>query len=205
LARSEKEETIRLLAEKLSSYSTTFVADYQGLDVETITELRRKLSAAEVEFRVVKNTLAGLAADAAGISDLKALLKGPTACVFSHDPVIPSKILIEFSKAHPELKLKGGVLDKVVLTADEAMRLATLPSLQTLQVILVTRLKAPLYVVVSMLASPLRAVVYVVDEIRKQKEAEAVVQTVEQTEGQTVGHTVEEPAEQAVPQAEEGS
>lgn len=170
MPRPEKEGKVRRLAEKMASTTATLLTDYQGLDVETITELRRRFRESNVEFRVEKNTLAKLAADSAGIPELKALIEGPTAYAFSDDAVTPAKIVAEFAKGHPELRCKGGVVEMNVVTAEQAAELATLPPLATLQAMAVTQLKSPLYAFANVLSTMLRTVLYALDEIRKQRQ-----------------------------------
>jgi large subunit ribosomal protein L10 len=168
LPRLEKEEKVRRLAEKIAGTTATLLTDYQRLDVETITELRRRFRESHIEFRVEKNTLAKLAADAAGVPDLKELIEGPTAYAFSEDPVVAAKIVAGFAKDHPELRCKGGVVEMAVVTAEQAVELAILPPLATLQAMAVTQLKSPLYAFAYTLAAMLRMLVYVLDEVRKQ-------------------------------------
>jgi large subunit ribosomal protein L10 len=182
LGRAEKEETVKILADKLGSYNATLLTDYQGLDADTITNLRRTFRESDVEFRVFKNTLAKLAAEAASVPDLRELIDGPTAYAFSKDPVVPARIVAEFSKKHPQLRIKGGVLEGVVLTEERAGQLARLPDLTTLHTMLVTQLTSPLYAFASTLAAMLRALVSVVDEVRKQKGEETTEQGVESSE-----------------------
>jgi large subunit ribosomal protein L10 len=170
------------LAEKVSSTTATLLTDYQGLDVDSITELRRTFREANIEFRVVKNTLAKLAADSAGVPDLKPFIDGPTAYAFSEDPVVPARIIAEFAKKHPFLRLKGGVVEMNVLTAQQAGELATLPALPTLQTMLVTQLKSPLYGLTTALAAMLRMLVYALDEICKQRQEEPTEEKVESEE-----------------------
>jgi len=180
--RPEKEEKVRRLAEKIASSTATLLTDYQGMDVETISELRRKFRESDVEFRVEKNTLAKLAADAAGVPELKELIEGPTAYVFSHDPVMPAKIVAEFAKDHPELRCKGGVLDMEVVTGKQVAELATLPPMATLRGMAVTQLKSPLYAFAYTLAGMLRMLVYVLEEIRKQHPQQPTEETVQSEE-----------------------
>jgi len=182
LPRPEKEEKVRQLAEKVSSTTATLLTDYQGLDVESITELRRTFRDADIEFRVVKNSLARLAADTAGVPELKPFIDGPTAYVFSDDPVAPARIVAEFAKKHPFLRLKGGVVEMSVLTAEQAGELATLPPLPSLQAMVVTQLKSPLYGLASTLAGVLRMLVYALDGICKQKQEESTEEKVESEE-----------------------
>jgi large subunit ribosomal protein L10 len=180
--RPEKEEKVRRLAEKIASTTATLLTDYQGLDVETITELRRMFREANVEFRVEKNTLAKLAADAAGVPELKELIEGPTAYAFSADPVTPAKIVAEFGKAHPELRCKGAVLEMTVVSREQVANLATLPPIETLRAMAVTQLKSPLYAFAYTLAAMLRMLVYALEEIRKQHPDQPVEETVQSEE-----------------------
>jgi large subunit ribosomal protein L10 len=182
LPRPEKEERVRQLAEKVASTTATLLTDYQGLDVESITELRRTFREANIEFRVFKNTLAKLAAESAGVPDLKPFIDGPTAYAFSDDPVTPAKIIAEFAKKHPFLRLKGGVVEMNVLTAEQAGELATLPPLPTLQAMAVTQLKSPLYALANALAAMIRMLVYALDGICKQKQEESTEEKVESEE-----------------------
>ena len=182
MPRPEKEEKVRLLAEKISSSPTTLLTDYQGLDVETITELRRRFRESGVEFRVVKNTLAKLAADSAGVPGLKALIDGPTAYAFSDDPVTPARIVAEFARKYPHLRLKGGVVEMSIVTAEQAEELAKLPPLETLQAMAVTQLKSPLYAFATVLAAMLRMLVCALDEVRKQKQEDSTEEKMDSEE-----------------------
>jgi len=182
LPRPEKEEKVRQLADKVSSTTATLLTDYQGLDVESITELRRTFREANVEFRVFKNTLAKLAADSAGVPDLKPFIDGPTAYAFSDDPVTPARIIAEFAKKHPLLRLKGGVVDMSVLTAEQAAELAELPPLPTLQAMALVQLKSPLYAITNTLAAMLRMLLCALNEICKQKQGESTEEKVESEE-----------------------
>jgi large subunit ribosomal protein L10 len=182
LGRAEKEEKVKVFADKLASYNATLLTDYQGLDADTITELRRKFRESDVEFRIFKNTLAKLAADSASVPELAALIDGPTAYAFSQDPVTSARIVGEFSKTHPQLRIKGGLLEGAVLTGERAGHLATLPDLHTLQTMLATQLTSPLYAFASALGAMLRMLMYVLEEVRKQKGEEPTEQVVESSE-----------------------
>ncbi len=182
MPRPEKEEKVRHLAEKIADTVATLLTDYQGLDVETITELRRVFRKSNVEFRVEKNTLAKLAADAAGVPELRELIEGPTAYAFSADPVAAAKIVAEFAKDHPELRCKGGVLDMTVVTAEQVSELATLPPIGTLRGMAVTQLKSPLYAFAYTLSGMLRMLVYALEEIRKHHPEQPTEETVQSEE-----------------------
>ena len=182
MGRAEKEEKVKVFADKLGSYTAVLLTDYQGLDGDTITDLRRRFRESEIEFRVFKNTLAKLAADSASMPELKELIDGPTAYAFAQDPVLPARIVAEFAKTHPQLRIKGGVLEGSVLTEDRAAELATLPELNTLHTMVVTQLTSPLYAFAGSLAAMLRMLVSVVDEVRKHKGEELTEQVVESSE-----------------------
>jgi large subunit ribosomal protein L10 len=182
LGRAEKEEKVKGFADKLGSYTAILLTDYQGLDADTITELRRRFRESEVEFRVFKNTLAKLAADSASMPDLKELIDGPTAYAFAQDPVLPARIVADFAKTHPQLRIKGGVLEGSILTEERAGELANLPDLNTLHTMVVTQLTSPLYAFAGSLSAMLRMLVSVLDEVRKHKGEEQTEQVVETSE-----------------------
>ena len=116
--KQSKQDLVAELAARLKVTKAAFLADYRGLNVEKATELRRKLRAAGVEYRVVKNTLLRLAAKGTPAACLDAELKGPTAvALVTGDPVAPAKALVEFAKANQAFELKAGMLDGKLLQA----------------------------------------------------------------------------------------
>ena len=119
--------------------------DYTGLSVSAMTELRRSLREKNVQFRIVKNTLAYRAADAAGRPAFKEIVDGPTAFAFSNgEPVDPAKALVDFIRTtRSPLKIRGGILGDRVLTLEEVNNLATLPSKEELIARLMGQLNAP--------------------------------------------------------------
>lgn len=139
-----KQETVEAITAKLRESTTTVVADYRGLTVAQITELRKQLREAGIEFQVLKNTLLRRATAAAQLTDLDAALTGPTAIAFSaEDVVAPAKILNDFAKKNDALKLKGGVLEGRVVSDEEVKALAELPSREGLLSMLLSVLQAP--------------------------------------------------------------
>jgi large subunit ribosomal protein L10 len=129
MARPDKVAKVEEVSERLSSSGATLLTHYRGLSVTEMAELRRSLRAANAEMRVVKNTLTRRAAERAGIDGLDDLLVGPTGLVFCEDdPVAPAKALKAFAKDHPDLEVRGGWFDGVLLDAAEALRLAELES-----------------------------------------------------------------------------
>ncbi|MFD2115008.1 50S ribosomal protein L10 [Paenibacillus yanchengensis] len=141
----QKEAAVAEISSKLSQSSTTVVADYRGLNVAQVTELRKQLREAGVEFQVLKNSLVRRATEGAGLSDLNEVLTGPTAIAFSgEDAIAPAKILNDFAKKNEALKLKGGVVEGKVVDVSQIKALAELPSREGLLSMLLSVLQAPM-------------------------------------------------------------
>ncbi|GGJ29206.1 50S ribosomal protein L10 [Paenibacillus hunanensis] len=139
-----KQEAVEVVAAKLRESVSTVVADYRGLNVAQVTELRKQLREAGVEFQVLKNTLVRRATESAELTELNEVLVGPTAIAFSKDDaVIAAKILNDFAKTNDALELKGGVVEGRVVSADEIKALAALPSREGLLSMLLSVLQAP--------------------------------------------------------------
>ena len=199
MLKSEKERVVEQLAERLRSTDTLMVADYRGLTMPEIDELRTRLLEAGARFTVVKNTLTKLAAEEAGTKDVLELIDGPTAIAFLEadgDPVAAAKVLNETARARDVLVIRGGILEGVVVGDDDIKRLATLPAAEVLQAQLVGAVAAPLTTVVGLFAAPLRDLVGVIDaRIRQLEEQGEAVPEPEAT-------AEEEPAAEAEPAAE---
>lgn len=139
-----KQEAVDVVTSKLRESATTVVADYRGLNVSQVTELRKQLREAGVEFQVLKNTLVRRATAAAELTELDEVLTGPTAIAFSvEDAIAPAKILNDFAKKNDALKVKGGVVEGRVVGADQIKALAELPSREGLLSMLLSVLQAP--------------------------------------------------------------
>lgn len=173
--RAEKEAEVRWLEERLSSGATAVLADYRGLDVEEMTELRRRLRAADVELRVVKNTLTERAARGRGIDgDLAPYLVGPTAIAFSPaEPTAAARELAGFARGHQDLQLKAGILDGRVIDAGEVRTLAELPAREVLLGRVAGTFMAPVQSLAICLAAPLRQLAVLADQLRLKREATA--------------------------------
>jgi len=169
-----KEPVVQEIREKLSASAGAVLTDYRGLNVAEVTELRRKLREAGVEYKVVKNTLTRLAAAEIGLQDLNPYLEGPTAIAFGvGDPVAPAKIIAEFAKEHKELEIKAGVVDGKVIDVKGVKALAELPSREVLLAKLLGSMQSPMYGFAGSLQGVLRKFVYALDAVRQQKEAQA--------------------------------
>lgn len=143
--REEKVKTVEEIASKLRESQTTVIADYRGLSVADLTELRKQLREAGVDFKVYKNTLARLATAKEGLSELDQYLLGPNAIAFSKDDVVaPAKILVDFAKNNDKLEIKGGIIEGKVVGVEEIKALASLPSREGLLSMLLSVLQAPM-------------------------------------------------------------
>lgn len=170
----EKSLVVSEIKEKFQQSSGVVLADYRGLTVAQVTQLRAKLRKAGVEYRVLKNTLVRRAADELGVEGLDSYLKGPTALAFSADPVAPAKILIDFAKENKikTFQIKAGVLEGKVIGADAVKALADLPSREVLLTMVLRGMQAPLAGMVNVLQGPIRKMGYALEEVRKLKAAQ---------------------------------
>lgn len=133
MAKSVKEAKVTELSGKLCSSQSVILADFTGLDVEAVTDLRRKMRTAGIDYRVVKNTLALRAIKAVGLDALKKHFFGPTAIAFGpNDFSAPAKILVEFAKERQLLKIKGGFCEGKLFEAKEVIAIASLPRKEVL-------------------------------------------------------------------------
>ncbi len=199
MLKSEKERVVAELAERLRSAETLMVADYRGLTMPEIDELRTRLLEAGARFTVVKNTLTKLAAEQAGTKEVLELIDGPTAIAFldaDGDPVAAAKVLNETARAHDVLVIRGGIVEGSVVGDADIKRLATLPPTEVLQAQFVGAVVGPLTMVVGLFTAPLRDLVGVVDARIRQLEEQG--ETVPEPEAEA-----EQPAAEEEPQAEE--
>ncbi len=141
----EKKQLVSEVSEKLRDSVCTVIADYRGLNVAQVTQLRKSLREAGIEFRVLKNTLVRRATAATDLTGLDEHLVGPTAIAFSkEDAVAPAKILSEFSKKNEHLKVKAGVVEGKIVGVDQIKALADLPSREGLLSMLLSVMQAPI-------------------------------------------------------------
>jgi large subunit ribosomal protein L10 len=155
----------------LNDSVAALLTEYRGLKVKDMGELRASLRGSETDYRVLKNTLTGIAAKEAGFQELVPLLDGPTAVAFVHgDPVQAAKDLAEFARTHPALVVKGGVLDGKVVGAESVRHLATLESREVLLARLAGMFQASLQRTAILLAAPLRQVATMSAALRDQRQ-----------------------------------
>jgi len=173
---SEKVDQVSELRALTGASTATIFTDYRGLSVAELTDLRKKLRAADGEFRVVKNTLFKLAADGQmPIADMDAFLSGPTAIGFAKgDPVATAKVLMDFVKDHKEISIKAGVMNGLVLSAAQVDALSKTPPREVLISQMLGSLQAPISGFVGTLSGILSNFVFTLQAIAdKQGEAAA--------------------------------
>jgi large subunit ribosomal protein L10 len=203
--KDEKQRVVSELTDRLQSTPTLIVADYRGLTMPQIDDLRTELLKHGARFTVVKNTLTRRAAEAAGSEALLALLEGPTAIAFLEadgDPVAVAKAIGAAARETRVLEVRGGVLEGRPITAADIENLAKLPPLDQLRGQVLGGITAPLYAVVGLFAAPLQNLVGLIDA-RIEQLGEADSATSEQTTETTEAPADEAPASDAVEETEE--
>lgn len=140
-----KKQVVQEISEKLKGSVSTIVVDYRGLTVSEVTELRKQLREAGVDYKVYKNSMLRRAAAESGLTGLDEFLVGPTAIAFSNEDVIaPAKVLHNFAKAHNALEIKSGVIEGSLASVEQIQALAELPSRDGLLSMLLSVLQAPI-------------------------------------------------------------
>ncbi len=168
----EKKKIVEELHERLTKSKVVIVTDYKGLNVETMTELRRKLREEQIDYQVVKNTLLIRAAKETGVALIQDHLKGPSAIALSFDdPVAPAKVLMEFTKKNEKLEIKAGVMEDQVLDLASIKALAALPSREALLSQLLSAMVGVPTGLVRVLNGIPQKLMYALQAIKDQKEA----------------------------------
>ena len=175
MLRKDKEQVVTELAERLRSAQTLILADYRGLSVSELDEVRTKLLEHGARFHVVKNTLTKRAADEAGLETLKELLDGTTAIAFvgDGDMVSVAKTLSETARKTKVLELKGGILEGTPMDASQVAELAKLPPADVLRGQVLGVIVGPLTEIVSLFAAPVQDFVGLLDARIEQLGGEA--------------------------------
>lgn len=172
MKKEKKQETVKKAEKVIADARVAVVTDYRGMTVAEMNKLRRKLKESGVEYRVVKNNLAAIAAENAGKEGLKDLLVGPSAVAFGYaDEVTPAKVLTEYIRTNkPSLSIRGGLLRTRVLSADEVTALAYMPAKEVLVARVVGQMKSPLYSLVTVLSGNLAGLTRVLQARKQQLE-----------------------------------
>lgn len=170
--RSEKQAIVREIHGQLEKSAFVLLADYQGLTVTQIAELRAKLRDSNSEFHVVKNTFFGLAAKQMGWEGLESILSGPMAAVTGSGEVTEvAKALKDFVKANKKPVVRGGVLDSRILTEAEADALASMPPRPVMLGQLVGTIAAPMTQLVGVMNQKVLSLLYVLKAVEEKKQA----------------------------------
>jgi large subunit ribosomal protein L10 len=174
LNRTEKEAVIGQLHAKMAKAKAAILAEPRGLDVATVTELRRKCREAQVEYRIVKNTLAVRAAKGTPVEPLSDKFVGPTALVMSYgDVVAPAKILVEFAKDRENFAIRTAVIEGKVIDAKGIQALARMPGLNELRAKVAGLVAQPAARLARLIATPGQQLARVLaarrDQLEKQK------------------------------------
>jgi large subunit ribosomal protein L10 len=160
VAIAKKAAIVDEVTEKFSAAASAVIVDYRGLTVEQVTDLRKQLRDANVEMKVIKNSILVRAAEKAGLNGLEEVFSGPTAVAFSNEDVVaPAKIIDEFAKTAEKLEIKGGIIEGKVASIEEITALAKLPNRDGL-----------LSMLLSVLQAPVRNVAYAVKAVAEKEE-----------------------------------
>ncbi|MBU0706411.1 50S ribosomal protein L10 [Patescibacteria group bacterium] len=203
VTRQKKEEVLKELVEKFSRSKSVVFANYRGLDVASISELRSELRKEDAEMKVAKKTLMGLAAkDIVGELD-KSVMEGPVVATFSYeDPLSGIRILFKFSKKNDNIKLLGGIVDGKVVGPEVIQQYAKLPGRLELLAKLIGSMNAPLSGFVGIGNGLIGGIVRVLNAYKDTMPAEATPAPAPAPAPEAPAPVVEEKAEEA-PVAEE--
>lgn len=172
MKRTQKEQLVADLSDKIKSATVLYYTDFTGLNVKRMTELRRRFRRAGVEYVVIKNTLAARAVTDAGLDSER--LRGPTGVVIGTDAVVAAKVLTDFAKENDQRpEVKGGMLDGKAIDAKQVKKLASLPSREQMLAELGAGLQAPLAGFVGALNGLMYMFVGALDALKNQRESAA--------------------------------
>src|SRR5215208_4350215 len=169
MKRSERQELVNELSQKIKGAQALYYTDFTGLNVKRMTDLRRRLRKAGVEYVVIKNTLALRAVNESGLVGER--LKGPTGLVFGADPVAAAKVLTDFAKENEQKPtVKGGLLEGKTVDAAQVKQLASLPSREQMLADLGAGLQSPMAAFVGALNGLLYMFAGALDALKSQRE-----------------------------------
>ena len=170
MKRPEKERLVAELKQKLHGAKALYYTDFTGLNVKRMTDLRRRLRKANVEYVVIKNTLALRAVNESGLVGTR--LRGPTGLVVAKDAVAAAKVLADFAKENDQRPaVKGGLLEGKALNVEQVKKLATMPSREQMLADLGAGLQAPMAAFVGALSGLLYMFAGALEGLRTQRES----------------------------------
>ena len=172
MKRTEKQELVNELSQKIKGAKALYYTDFTGLNVKRMTDLRRRLRKAGVEYVVIKNTLALRAVNESGLVGER--LRGPTGVVIGTDPVAAAKVLTDFAKENDQKPgIKGGMFDGRAIDTDQVKRLATMPSREQMLAELGAGLMSPLAAFAGAMNGMMYQMVGALEALRQQREGAA--------------------------------
>lgn len=172
MKRTEKEQLVAELREKIQGAQALYYTDFTGLNVKRMTDLRRRLRKANVEYVVIKNTLALRAVNESGLVGER--LRGPTGLVMAQDPVTAAKVLSDFARENDQKPaVKGGMLEGKALNTAQVKQLASMPSREQMLAELGASMQAPMAAFVGALNGLLYMFAGALDALRTQREGAA--------------------------------
>lgn len=170
ITRRQKEELVRQVADKIRESKSIVYADYRGLSVEEMNQVRSELRKEGIELKVVKQNLFRIAAAEAGAEiDPKSIENHPIAYAFGKDEVIPAKTIFNFSKKFENLEMVGGAVNGKTVSMDELRALAMMPSREEMYAKIVGSLASPLRGIVTVLNGNMRGLVSVLSQVAEKK------------------------------------
>ncbi len=160
------------LREKFERAKGVIFTEYRGLTVKEISELRNSLRGSDLEYRVVKNTLAKRAAEGTPVNNAKELFSGPIGLAMGYnDPVLLAKKIIEFSKANEKLQIKGGVIEGGLYGPEQVKTISELPTREALLSMFVGVMQSPLNKLAVLLNTTVARFIYAMNALKQQKES----------------------------------
>ena len=169
MKRNEKEQLVNELSSKIKGATALYYTDFTGLNVKRMTDLRRRLKKAGIEYVVIKNTLALRAVNDSGLVGTK--LKGPTGLIVSKDPVSAAKLLTDFAKENEQKPtVKGGMLEGVAIDEAQVKKLASMPSREQMLAELGASMQAPMAAFVGALNGLLYMFAGALDALKTQRD-----------------------------------
>jgi large subunit ribosomal protein L10 len=169
--RPEKLAIVEEIVANLNKSTTAVLADYRGLTAAEMTELRKGLREAGINFKIFKNTLSIIAAKQAGMDDLEGMLVGPTAIAFGFDdPIAVAKLINDFAKTHEALEIKGGIIEHQVIDQEKVVALAKLPGREQLIAQFLGLLNQPIVRLVTVLNKPVQDLAMTLNAVAQNKQ-----------------------------------
>ena len=152
--KEAKKNYVEEMIKNFTANESVMIAQYQGLNVTELDELRKELRDKGILFKITKNRITKIAIKETPVKDLEKYFTGPTAAAISSDPITTAKILTKFAKSHDKLKIVAGFMDGKVLDQKEVAIIATLPSLEEARAKIVGILATPAQKIISILLEP---------------------------------------------------